>query len=82
MRIEYDHYAKALYLRLQEKEGGRTLEINENLIIDLDSAGNLIGVEILNPEDYPIEKMLKLTVEEYAEKDAESVEIKKEHATL
>ncbi len=80
MKIEYDHYAKALYIRLQEKGGGRTLEINENLNLDLDSAGNLIGVEILNPEDYPVEKILKPTVEEYTEKDAESIEIRKEPA--
>ena len=80
MKIEYDHYAKALYIRLQEKEGGRVIEINENLNLDLDEKGNLIGIEILNPEDYPIEKILKPNVEEYTEKDAESIEIKKEHA--
>lgn len=82
MKIEYDHYAKALYIRLQEKEGGRVIEINENLNLDLDEKGNLIGIEILNPEDYPMEKILKPIVEEYTEKDAESIEIKKEHATL
>ena len=82
MKIEYDHYAKALYIRLQEREGGRTVEINENLNLDLDEKGNLIGIEILNPEDYPIEKILKPTVEEYTEKDAESIEIKKEHANI
>lgn len=80
MKIEYDHYAKALYIRLQEKEGGRIIEINENLNLDLDEKGNLIGIEILNPEDYPIEKMLNPVVEEYTEKDAESIEIKREHA--
>lgn len=31
MKIEHDQYAKALYIRLQEKERGRTIEINENL---------------------------------------------------
>ena len=80
MKIEYDHYAKALYIRLQEKEGGRIIEINENLNLDLDENGNVIGVEILNPDDYPIEKILKPVVEEYTEKDAESIEIKREHA--
>jgi len=28
----------------------------------------LIGIEILNPEDYPIEKILKPTIEEYNRK--------------
>jgi uncharacterized protein YuzE len=82
MKIEYDRYAKALYIRLQGKECGRTIEINENLNIDLDEKGNLIGVEILNPDDYPLEMILKPVVEEYTEKDAESIEIKKEHANI
>ena len=34
--------------RLQEKNVNRTLEVNENLNIDLDERGNLIGIEILN----------------------------------
>ncbi|MDP1759826.1 MAG: DUF2283 domain-containing protein [Thermodesulfovibrionales bacterium] len=80
MKIEYDYYAKALYIRVQEKERERTLEINENLNIDLDEKGNLIGIEILNPGEYPIEKILKPTVEEYTEKDAETFELKKEPA--
>lgn len=78
MKIEYDHYAKALYIRLQEKERNRTIELNENLNIDIDEKGNLIGIEILNPEDYPIEKILKPSVEEYTEKDAETFTLKKE----
>jgi uncharacterized protein YuzE len=43
MKIEYDRYAKALYIRLQEKERGRTLEVNENLNLDLDEKRNLNG---------------------------------------
>ncbi len=82
MKIEYDHYAKAIYIRLQEKERGRTIEINENLNIDLDDDGNLIGVEILNPDEYPLERILKPVVEEYTEKDSESVEIRKESANI
>ncbi len=82
MKVEYDRYAKALYIRLQEKERGRTIEVNENLNIDLDEKGNLIGIEILNPEDYPLEKILKPTVEEYTERDVEIIELKKEHANI
>lgn len=80
MKIEYDNYAKALYIRIQEKEGVRTLEVNENLNIDLDEKGNIVGIEILNPEDYPVEKILKPTIKEYTEKDAETFALKKEPA--
>ena len=82
MKIEYDNYAKALYIRLQEKGTNRTLEVNENLNIDLDEKGNLIGIEILNPKDYPLEKILKPIVEEYTEKDAENIEIEKQHTNI
>ena len=47
-----------------------------------DERGNLIGVEILNPDEYPLEKLFKPVVEEYTEKDAEIIEIKKEHANI
>ena len=82
MKIEYDHFANALYIRLQEKTHGRTIEINENLNIDLDDTGNLIGLEILNPDVYPLEKILKPIVEEYTEKDSESIDIKKERTSI
>ncbi|MFN3479305.1 MAG: DUF2283 domain-containing protein [Thermodesulfovibrionales bacterium] len=82
MKIEYDRYAKALYIRLQEKERSRTVEINEKLNLDLDEKGNLIGIEILNPEDYPVEEILRPIVEEYTDKDAEIIEIKKEHVNI
>lgn len=64
------------------KRRSRTVEINENLNLDMDEEGNLIGIEILSPEDYPVVKILKPVAEEYTEKDAEIVEIKKEHANI
>ena len=81
MKIEYDSVAKALYIRLLDRDRGRTIEVNENLNIDLDEKGNLIGIEILNPLDYPLEKILKPTVEEYRESDAETIEVKTEKTT-
>lgn len=80
MKIEYDRYAKALYIRIQDKERGRTLEINENLNLDIDEKGNLVGIEILNADDYPIEDILKPSVEEYTEIDAEAFTFKREPA--
>lgn len=78
MKIQHDTYAKALYIQLQDKDGGRAIEVNENLNIYLDEKGNLIGIEILNPQDYPLEKILRPVVEEYCESDAETIEIKTE----
>jgi len=48
MKIEYDREVDALYIRLQEKNVARTVEIDEGLNIDLDEKGKLIGLEVLD----------------------------------
>ena len=47
MKIEYDREVDALYIRLQEKNVNRTIEIGEGLNIDFDENGKLIGLEVL-----------------------------------
>lgn len=80
MKIEYDKFANALYIRLQSKERGRTVEINENLNLDLDEEGKVIGVEILNPDEYPLDEIMNPKVEQYDKLDAEIIELKTETA--
>lgn len=75
MKIEYTKgYGGLLYINLQLQEEGRvkTVEVNENLNLDVDDKGNLVGIEILNAEDYPLEYLLspKNEIEIYDEKDA------------
>ena len=48
MRIEYDREANALYIQMQEKYVTKTKEIENGLLIDLDEANKLIGLEILD----------------------------------
>lgn len=47
MTIQYDRVADAVYMKLADTKVAKTMEINDNLIIDLDSEGKMIGVEIL-----------------------------------
>jgi uncharacterized protein YuzE len=47
-RIEYDSVADALYIRVKDEEVFDSLEINENVIIDLNEKHEIIGMEILN----------------------------------
>jgi uncharacterized protein YuzE len=47
-RIEYDSVADALYIRVKDEEVFDSLEINENIIIDLNEKHEIIGMEILN----------------------------------
>lgn len=51
MKIEYDKDTDALYIRLQEKDVDRTLEIEEGLNLDLDKSGKMIGIEVLDAVD-------------------------------
>jgi len=47
-KISYDPEADALYIRVKEDEISNTIELRENIIIDLNPKGELIGIEILN----------------------------------
>ena len=47
MRIHYSQESDALYIRLKETKIEETDEISENLIIDYDIDGNVVGIEIL-----------------------------------
>lgn len=52
MKLEYDKDADAAYIYLvspiKSGEIKKTTELNENIILDFDSKGKIIGVEILN----------------------------------
>jgi uncharacterized protein YuzE len=45
----YDSEADALYIRLADGQRDRTVEFDDSHYVDLDAAGNAIGIEILYP---------------------------------
>lgn len=52
MEFEYDKEVDAGYIYLEypikEGEAKKTIELNENIILDFDEKGKLLGIEILN----------------------------------
>ena len=55
MKTRYDPDADAMYVTLKKSDVEKTIELDENVIIDLDASGEIIGIEILfvkerNPE--------------------------------
>lgn len=52
MKFEYDKDADAAYIYLKypikDSEAKNTIELNENIILDFDGGGKLIGIEILD----------------------------------
>ena len=64
MKIEYDREVDALYIRLQEKYVGRTVELEEGLNLDLDENGKLIGLEVLDAtERYSLADIFNISTE-------------------
>lgn len=48
MKIEYSKRADALYVYFKQSEVAKSRELEEGVVIDLDSEGHLIGIEILD----------------------------------
>jgi uncharacterized protein YuzE len=73
--FEIDGEAKALYIRLREGEIARTIEYAEEqeVFLDLDEQGQLIGVEVLDPAGINIESILKELSERYGIHDLSSL---------
>jgi len=52
MRINYDEKTDSLYIRLKETTYHESDEVKEGVLLDYDSKGNLIGIEILDASEY------------------------------
>ena len=48
MRIHYSQEADALYIRLKETDIKNSDEISEDVIMDYDEGGNVVGIELLS----------------------------------
>ena len=67
MTLEYDKEVDALYIRIQEVEVARTVEVEEGINLDFDSQGKLVGVEILNAlERYKPQDLFRVSSEALA----------------
>lgn len=62
MKIEYDKEVDAAYIYvshpIKNGEAKKTIELNEDIIIDFDDKGKLLGVEILNASHVLNKKVL------------------------
>lgn len=62
MKLEYDKDADAAYIYLVddmgEGEAVKTIELNDNIILDFDAQGKLIGIEVLDASKILNEKIL------------------------
>ncbi|MBI2507729.1 DUF2283 domain-containing protein [Candidatus Woesearchaeota archaeon] len=63
MKLEYDKEVDAAYIYIKypikEREAEKTIELNEDLIVDFDKNGKLIGIEVLNASKVIGKEVLK-----------------------
>ena len=58
MNISFDEEADALYIQFQEGSVARTRKMQNGILIDVDDAGRLFGIEILDvSERIPVEAL-------------------------
>jgi uncharacterized protein YuzE len=50
--VRLDDEANALYFRIKQGEVARTVEYSENVFIDLDEAGDPIGIEVIQADQF------------------------------
>lgn len=56
---DYDADADELYLRLADCRVAHTVEVDSGTLVDLDSAGRLVGIEVIRPDRArPLEDIL------------------------
>ena len=52
MKFEYDKEVDAAYIYLEDSiensQANKTIELNDNIILDFDKNGKLLGIEILS----------------------------------
>ncbi|MBU0979182.1 MAG: DUF2283 domain-containing protein [Nanoarchaeota archaeon] len=61
MKIDFDKEADAIYITLKEGEFHENKKINDFMIIDLDSEGNVLGIELLEVSKHlPPESLAKV----------------------
>ncbi|MGO9728685.1 MAG: DUF2283 domain-containing protein [Streptosporangiaceae bacterium] len=55
----YDLDAGALYIELADREVARTVQVDAGTLVDLDPAGVVVGIEVIQPErSWPLEEIL------------------------
>jgi uncharacterized protein YuzE len=64
MKLSFDEKADALYIRFQEGKVARTRKIHDGILVDVDEAGRLFGIEILDvSERIPRESLGAITAD-------------------
>jgi uncharacterized protein YuzE len=60
MRLKYDLDVGALYIKLSHQAVARTRDVGDNASVDLDDAGNVVGIEVISiAHRWPLDDILR-----------------------
>jgi uncharacterized protein YuzE len=60
MRLKYDLDVGALYIKLSDQAVARTRDVGDNTSVDLDDAGNAVGIEVISiAHRWPLNDILR-----------------------
>jgi len=64
MRIEYSKSADALYVYFKQTEVAKSKEIEEGVVVDFDSDGRLVGIEVLDASlRFSLQDLVNVSIE-------------------
>lgn len=64
MNISFDDKADALYIQFREGTVGKTLKLQDGILMDVDAEGGIFGIEILDVSSrLPLDSLGKITLE-------------------
>ena len=53
MRTRYNRESDALYIRFAETEVSESEEVRPGIVLDFDSEGRVVGIEVLDASEHP-----------------------------
>ena len=64
MNISFDEEADALYIQFQEGTVGKTIKVQDGILIDIDDVGRIFGIEILDvSQRIPVDTIGKVSID-------------------
>ena len=78
LEFSYDPIAKAMYITLQDTKVARTIRPDQNLSLDLDAKGDLVGIEVIRVKQAKVvTKQIKSVAEQYHIPELKRVHVEK-----
>jgi len=75
MKIEYSKEDDALYITLKEADVADTDELTEDIIIDYDNGGNIMGIEVLDASQHVDIENISISTKLESQEEAKTIRL-------